>query len=68
MALKDEISVLKKQIEVLNGNHKTSKKYTSDVDPNKLHQRLKQSFKEQISRFREAVYLMTGYKVSTSLL
>lgn len=36
---------------------------TTEVDPNKLHQRLKESFKEQISLFREGVYLMTGYKV-----
>jgi len=60
MALKDEIAILKKQLEV---SGQKGKKYLSDVDPNKLHQRLKQSFKEQISRFREGVYLMTGYKV-----
>ncbi len=60
MALKDEIAILKKQLEV---SGQKGKKYSSDVDPNKLHQRLKQSFKEQISRFREGVYLMTGYKV-----
>ena len=35
----------------------------SEVDPDKLHQRLKQSFKEQIGLFREGVYLMTGYKI-----
>lgn len=63
-ALKEEIGVLRKQIEVLsNGDKKNKSSYASDVDPNKLHQRLKQSFKEQISRFREGVYLMTGYKV-----
>lgn len=33
------------------------------VDPNKLHQRLKESFKEQINMFREGVYLITGYKI-----
>lgn len=33
------------------------------VDPNKLHQRLKESFKEQINIFREGVYLITGYKI-----
>ncbi len=66
MALKDEIVILKKQVEVLsNGNKNLKKSYATDVDPNKLHQRLKQSFKEQISRFREGVYLMTGYKVRT---
>jgi len=66
VALKEEISVLKKQVKVLSDgdNSKHNKiSYSSDVDPNKLHQRLKQSFKEQISRFREGVYLMTGYKV-----
>ena len=35
----------------------------SDVDAQKLHQRLKESFKEQISVFREGVYLLTGYKI-----
>lgn len=66
MALKDEISILKKQVEVLSNSDsgkKSKSAYSTDVDPNKLHQRLKQSFKEQISRFREGVYLMTGYKV-----
>ena len=66
MALKEEIVVLKKQVEVLSSGDsgkKSKSAYSTDVDPNKLHQRLKQSFKEQISRFREGVYLMTGYKV-----
>jgi hypothetical protein len=69
-ALKGEIKVLKRQVEVLSGNNdsnssknKTKKSPILDVDPNKFHQRLKQSFKEQIGRFREGVYLMTGYKV-----
>ena len=68
VALKGEINILKKQVEVLTNSSDNNKKnklsYSTDVDPNKLHQRLKQSFKEQISRFREGVYLMTGYKVS----
>jgi len=66
IALKKEINVLKKQVEVLSNDGSSKKNkisYSSDVDPNKLHQRLKQSFKEQISRFREGVYLITGYKV-----
>lgn len=66
VALKEEVDVLKKQVEVLSSSDCSAKNkvsYSSDVDPNKLHQRLKQSFKEQISRFREGVYLMTGYKV-----
>jgi hypothetical protein len=62
-ALKDEIHVLRKRLEVLAGGEK-NKVPVTDVDPNKLHQRLKQSFKEQIGRFREGVYLMTGFKVS----
>lgn len=32
----------------------------SALDAQKLHQRLKESFKEQISLFREGVYLLTG--------
>ncbi|OEU18554.1 hypothetical protein FRACYDRAFT_183745 [Fragilariopsis cylindrus CCMP1102] len=64
VALKEEINVLRRQIEVIsNGDKQKNKGCPSDVDPNKLHQRLKQSFKEQISRFREGVYLITGYKV-----
>jgi len=35
----------------------------SDVDAQKLHKRLKESFKEQIGLFREGVYLLTGYKI-----
>ena len=69
VALKEEINVLRRQIEVIsNGDKQKNKGCPSDVDPNKLHQRLKQSFKEQISRFREGVYLITGYKVSFFLL
>lgn len=33
------------------------------VDSSKLNQRLKEMFKERISSFREAVYLLTGYKI-----
>ncbi len=36
---------------------------TGVVDPNKMNQRLKEIFKEKISTFREAVYLLTGFKV-----
>jgi chromosome segregation ATPase len=66
-ALKEEINVLKRQVDVLSGSNKKKKAPAVDVDPNKLHQRLKQSFKEQIGRFREGVYLMTGYKVGIVL-
>ena len=37
---------------------------TGGVDPNKMNQRLKTIFRERINQFREAVYLLTGYKVS----
>ena len=36
----------------------------SVADSNKLNQRLKEMFKERIKSFREAVYLLTGYKVN----
>lgn len=35
----------------------------SAVDSDKLNMRLKAMFRERISCFREAVYLLTGYKV-----
>jgi DNA anti-recombination protein RmuC len=37
----------------------------SAADSSKLNQRLKEMFKERITSFREAVYLLTGYKVGT---
>lgn len=36
---------------------------TPQLDPEKLHQRLKDTFTEHAALFREAVYLITGYKV-----
>jgi len=36
----------------------------SQLDSNKLNLRLKELFRERIASFREAVYLLTGYKVS----
>ena len=36
---------------------------TSALDAQKLNQRLKESFREQIGLFREGVYLITGYKI-----
>jgi len=59
-ALKEEIKVLQRQLEVLKGGQKSSK---HAPDPEKLNKRLKENFKEQIGLFREGVYLMTGYKV-----
>ena len=32
-------------------------------DPNKMNQRLKELFKERITCLREAVYLLTGFKI-----
>jgi len=74
---KKEVEILKTEIEALkfvnspSGKSETSKSSTnnslsssmSTLDAQKLHQRLKESFKEQISLFREGVYLLTGYKV-----
>jgi hypothetical protein len=60
-ALKEEIGVLKRRIEATTGAG-GDKSFTAH-DPEKLNQRLKQNFKEQIALFREGVYLMTGYKV-----
>jgi mitotic spindle assembly checkpoint protein MAD1 len=57
-----EMDVLRRQVEALSKG-KQNKSTTTDVDPDKLHQRLKESFKEQIGRFREGVYLMTGFKI-----
>jgi hypothetical protein len=46
------------------GNNNTSVANRSTaVDSDKLNMRLKAMFKERISCFREAVYLLTGYKV-----
>lgn len=36
---------------------------TIPTDSNKLNQRLKEMFKDRITSFREAVYLLTGFKV-----
>lgn len=64
-ALKEEINVLRRQVDHLttSAGRKKNKGQGADVDPEKLHQRLKESFREQISRFREGVALMTGFRV-----
>jgi len=64
-ALKQEVNVLRRQVEALSKTNQKKGVTTTppDVDPNKLHQRLKESFKEQIGRFREGVYLLTGYRI-----
>lgn len=58
-ALKEEITVLRRQLEAAKGDRASK----HGPDPEKLNKRLKENFKEQISLFREGVYLMTGYKV-----
>ena len=66
-ALRQEVAVLKRQVQALS-KEKAAPQAAPDVDPNKLHQRLKESFKEQIGRFREGVYLMTGFSVVFALI
>jgi hypothetical protein len=60
-ALREEVTVLQRQVQAIKKNNPSSSMI--DVDPNKLHQRLKESFKEQIGKFREGVYLITGLKI-----
>ncbi|KAL7567754.1 hypothetical protein ACA910_000511 [Epithemia clementina (nom. ined.)] len=63
-SLKEEIQVLQRQLDVANNNNKSSAvAAAAHHDPAKLNKRLKENFKEQISLFREGVYLMTGFKV-----
>lgn len=45
------------------GNNTSAVNRSTTVDSDKLNMRLKAMFKERISCFREAVYLLTGYKV-----
>lgn len=60
-----EINSLRRKLEQTTGQKVSDSTLLSPegVDPNKLHQRLKESFKEQINIFREGVYLITGYKI-----
>jgi myosin heavy subunit len=64
-SFESQIRALHRQLEEVTGQKpaRGAASHGSEVDPQKLHQRLKQSFKEQIALFREGVYLMTGYKV-----
>mmetsp|Transcript_28778 Transcript_28778/g.65849 ORF Transcript_28778/g.65849 Transcript_28778/m.65849 type:complete len:575 (-) Transcript_28778:637-2361(-) len=41
----------------------SSGKNNGDLDAQKLHARLRQQFKDQISQYREGVYLITGWRV-----
>jgi mitotic spindle assembly checkpoint protein MAD1 len=58
-----EIRLLRRQLEATGQKPAAAGNSAGEVDPSKLHQRLKEQFKEKIGLFREAVYLMTGYKV-----
>jgi Mitotic checkpoint protein len=77
-ALKEEVHVLQRQLEQITKSASASSPSDAIVthngisepvvtpgvpNPEKLIQRLKENFKEQIGLFREGVYLMTGYKV-----
>jgi len=66
-ALKEEIQVLKRQLEAATSRPSSASRHGTPLaagpDPEKLNRRLKENFKEQIALFREGVYLMTGYKV-----
>jgi mitotic spindle assembly checkpoint protein MAD1 len=46
-----------------NGTSLSAGASSTIADSNKLNQRLKEMFKDRITSFREAVYLLTGYKV-----
>jgi hypothetical protein len=51
----------------ISDNIKNENSFPSKItDSNKLNQRLKELFKDRITCFREAVYLLTGYKVTFS--
>lgn len=64
-----EINILKTRLEGMTGEMPglVETQMKPDVDPEKLHQRLKDTFKEQIGVFREGVYLITGYKIDMLL-
>jgi mitotic spindle assembly checkpoint protein MAD1 len=70
-SLKEQIQGLQAQLAESASNtpeHMATHKAAGDgavalANPDKLNQRLKETFKEQIAIFREAVYLMTGFKV-----
>lgn len=67
-----EINSLKNKLEDVSGEKpapmsQVASSKDKEVDPEKLHQRLKDTFKEQIGLFREGVYLITGYKVDMLL-
>lgn len=73
---KEQIKYLRSEIKklrtdtVTSSDHADNRKDTMNTstflagaDSSKLNQRLKEMFKERIASFREAVYLLTGYKI-----
>jgi DNA repair exonuclease SbcCD ATPase subunit len=56
--LKEEVAVLKRQLEA-----KAVSTGRAGVEPGKLHERLQQTFKEQIALYRDGVHLITGFKI-----
>ncbi len=47
----------------VSGKLSGSKGQDKEVDKDKVNQRLKEKFKEMIGTFRNAIYLLTGYKI-----
>ena len=68
-----EISQLERTIEGLQNQQQQSSSNASTTPPSssvnasKLHQRLKNQFREQIASYREGVYLLTGYKIEMQM-
>jgi hypothetical protein len=62
--LKEEVAVLKRQLEVKAASSAGGgSAATAGLEPGKLHERLQQTFKEQIALFRDGVHLITGFKI-----
>ena len=67
----NEIKTLKEELQTYKSDGESSggkgfskgKSQVSALDAQKLHKRLKESFRAQIAHFREGVYLLTGYKI-----
>ena len=73
---KEQIKYLRNEIKKIRTDNATSSEQSDTrkdslntstafggADSSKLNQRLKEMFKERIASFREAVYLLTGYKI-----
>jgi hypothetical protein len=54
-------------VQAINSNTSVLEVGNLGPDSSKLNQRLKEMFKERITSFREAVYLLTGYKVTVRM-